>query len=137
MTGFLFLAAGILFLLSIASYRPHDPSWDSAVGNVPATNLIGPAGAFVADIFLQCFGVAAFLFPLLVFALGWKWIRSEALEAPLIKLFGSGILIASLCGAVALLPRWRLFENSIMPGGAAGFLIADWLKASLNLAGRP
>ena len=84
----MFLAAGILFLLSMASYHPHDPSWDSAVGNVPATNLIGPTGAFVADIFLQSFGIAAFLFPLFVFALGWKWIRSEALEAPLIKLFG-------------------------------------------------
>ena len=119
----------------MASYQPHDPSWDSAVGNVPATNLIGPAGALVADIFLQSFGLAAFLFPLLVFALGWKWIRSEALEAPLIKLFGSGILLASACGAAALLPRWRLFDNAIMPGGTAGFLIADSLKRSLNLAG--
>ena len=134
-TGFVFLAAGILFLLSMASYHPHDPSWDSAVGNAAATNLIGPAGAFVADVFLQSFGLAAFLFPLFVFALGWKWIRSEALEAPLIKLFGSGILLGSACGAAALLPRWRMFDNAIMPGGTAGFLIADSLKRSLNVAG--
>ena len=82
MTGFLFLAAGILFLLSMASFHPRDPSWDTAAGVVRTNNLIGPAGAHLADLFLQSFGLAAFLFPLLIFALGWKWIRSEALEAP-------------------------------------------------------
>ena len=98
-------------------------------------NLIGPVGACIADIFLQSFGLAAFLFPLLIFALGWKWIRSEALEAPVIKLLGSAMLVASACGAAALLPEWRVFERTILPGGAAGFLIADSLKHSLNLAG--
>ena len=78
-TGFLFLAAGILFLLSMASFHPRDPSWDTVAGVVRTNNLIGPAGAHIADLFLQSFGLAAFLFPLLTFALGWKWIRSEAL----------------------------------------------------------
>src|SRR5665213_648065 len=113
-TGFLFLAAGILLLLSMASFHPRDPSWDSVAGDVPTSNLIGPAGAHMADIFLQAFGLAAFLLPVLIFALGWKWIRSEALEAPLIKLFGSAMLVASACGAAALLPDWRLFGRTIM-----------------------
>jgi len=134
-TGFLFLAAGILLLLSMASFHPRDPSWDSVAGDVPTSNLIGPAGAHMADIFLQAFGLAAFLLPVLIFALGWKWIRSEALEAPLIKLFGSAMLVASACGAAALLPDWRLFGRTIMPGGAAGFLIADSLRRPLHLAG--
>ena len=98
-------------------------------------NLIGRVGAFASDVFLQAFGVAAFLFPLLVFALGWKWIRSEPLAAPLIKLVGSFALVASACGAAALLPEWRIFGGSIMLGGTAGFLIADSLKHALNPAG--
>jgi S-DNA-T family DNA segregation ATPase FtsK/SpoIIIE len=134
-TGFLFLAAGILFLLSMASFHPRDPSWDTAAGLVRTNNLIGPAGAHIADLFLQSFGLAAFLFPLLIFGLGWKWIRSEALEAPVIKLLGSAVLVASACGAAALLPDWRVFDRTIMLGGAAGFLIADSLKHSFNLAG--
>jgi DNA segregation ATPase FtsK/SpoIIIE, S-DNA-T family len=135
-TGFLFLAAGILFLLSMASFQPRDPSWDTAAGlTARTTNLIGPAGAQIADIFLQSFGLAAFLFPLLIFALGWKWIRSEPVEAPGIKLFGSVLMVSSACGAAALLPDWRLFDHTITLGGAAGFLIADSLKHSLNLAG--
>src|SRR6185312_6447248 len=134
-TGFLFLAAGILFLLSMASFHPQDPSWDTVSGPVRTDNLIGPVGAHVADIFLQFFGLAAFLLPVLIFALGWKWIRSEAVEAPIVKLLGSGTLVASACGAAALLPEWRLFNHSVLPGGATGFLVADSLKRALNPAG--
>jgi S-DNA-T family DNA segregation ATPase FtsK/SpoIIIE len=134
-TGFLFLAAGILFLLSMASFHPGDPSWDTVAGAVRTNNLIGPTGAHVADVFLQSFGIAAFLFPMLVFALGWKWIRSEAVEAPIIKMLGSAALVTSACGAAALLPQWRLFDHTIPLGGAAGFLVADSLKHALNPAG--
>jgi S-DNA-T family DNA segregation ATPase FtsK/SpoIIIE len=134
-TGFLFLAAGILFLLSMASFHPRDPSWDTVAGLVRTSNLIGPVGAHIADVFLQSFGLAAFLLPVLIFALGWKWIRSEAVEAPVIKLLGSAALVASVCGAAALLPEWRLFDNTILLGGAAGLLVADSLTHALNPAG--
>ena len=131
----MFLAAGILFLLSMASFHPRDPSWDTVAGLVRTNNLIGPVGAHIADVFLQAFGLAAFLFPVLIFALGWKWIRSEAVEAPVIKLLGSAAMVASACGAAALLPEWRLFDHTILLGGAAGFLVADSLKHALNPAG--
>ena len=134
-TGFLFLAAGILFLLSMASFHPRDPSWDTVAGLVRTSNLIGPVGAHVADVFLQAFGLAAFLFPLLIFALGWKWIRSEAVEAPIIKLLGSAALVVSACGAAALLPEWRVFDHTILLGGTAGYLVADSLRHALNPAG--
>ena len=133
--GFLFLASGILVLLSFASFHPTDPSWNTATGRVRAENLIGPVGAYLADIFLQSFGLAAFLFPVLIFGLGWKWIRSEEISAPLIRLFGSTLLLLSACGAAALLPEWRLFQNSVLPGGAAGFLVAGFLRQGLNIAG--
>ncbi len=134
-TGFLLLSVGILFLLSMASFHPRDPSLDTVAGPARTNNLIGPTGALIADVFLQALGLAAFLLPALIFALGWKWIRSEAVEAPIIKVLGSVIMVGSLCGAAALLPEWRLFDQTILPGGAAGFLIADTLKRSLNPAG--
>ncbi|HSU55627.1 MAG TPA: DNA translocase FtsK 4TM domain-containing protein, partial [Candidatus Dormibacteraeota bacterium] len=134
-TGFLFLAAGLLLLLSFASFQPADPSWDTVSGRIETRNLIGPVGAHIADLFLQAFGLASFLFPLLAFSLGWKWIRSEAIDAPLVRFLGSGILLASLCGAAALLPDWRLFDHAILPGGVAGYLVADSLRGALNFAG--
>ena len=133
--GFLFLAAGILVLLSFASFHPADPSWNTVSETRAAQNLIGPAGSWFADFFLQAFGLAAFVFPVLMFGLGWKWIRSEVLAAPVIKIFGSATLVASCCGVAALLPDWRIFDRTIMPGGAVGFLAAGALRNSLNLAG--
>lgn len=133
--GFVFLASGILVLLSFASFHPTDSSWNTVTGRAQTDNLIGPVGAYMADVFLQAFGLAAFLFPILIFGLGWKWIRSEEVSAPLIRLFGSTLLVLSACGAAALLPDWRIFEHTILPGGAAGFLVADFLRHGLNLAG--
>ncbi len=134
-TGFLFLAAGVLLLLSLASFHPADPSWNHVGGNLATRNLIGRFGAHLSDLLLQAFGLGAFVFPLLVFALGWKWVRSEATETPAVKLIGSAALVTSACGVAALLPEWRMFEHTILPGGTAGFLLADSLKHSFNLAG--
>ena len=134
-TGLVFLAAGVLFLLSLASFHPGDPSWNHVGGNLTTHNLIGRFGAHLSDLLLQAFGLGAFLIPFLIFALSWKWMRSEATPAPAIKLIGSATLVASACGVAALLTSLRLFENTILPGGTAGFLLADSLKRSLNIAG--
>jgi S-DNA-T family DNA segregation ATPase FtsK/SpoIIIE len=134
-TGFLFLAAGLLFLLSLASFHAQDSSWDTVSAAAKPGNLVGPVGAYASDLFLQSFGLAAFLFPVLIFALGWKWIRSEVVLAPSIKLFGSAALVLSACGAAALLPDWRLFNGTVLLGGTMGYLIADSLKRALNPAG--
>ena len=134
--GFVYLATGILLLLSEASFHPQDPSWDTVAGaGAPTGNLIGPFGAHLADLLLQAFGVSAFLFPLLLFALGWKWIRSEAVTTPAIRVFGCVAMVLSACGAAAMLPDWRIFDHTIALGGAVGFLTADTLKQGLNAAG--
>src|SRR6185437_15024709 len=86
-------------------------------------NLIGPFGAHVSDVLLQAFGFGAYLFPCLIFALGWKWIRSEATEAPVIKLIGSATLVASACG----LPRcFRNGACSITPFCRVGLRVICW-----------
>ena len=133
--GVLFLASGILALLSFASFHPSDSSWNTVTGRETAENLIGPVGAFVADLFLQSFGLAAFLLPVLMFGLGWKWIRSEALEAPWVKVPGAVLMVLSACGLAAMLPDWRMFERTVLPGGAAGFLLAGALRKGFNSAG--
>ncbi len=134
-TGFLLLAAGILLLLSMASFHPQDPSWDTIAGSVRPKNLAGPVGAYLGDILLQSFGLAAFVLPVLLFALGWKWIRSQAVAAPLIKIFGSVVMVLATCGLATYLPDWRLFDRTIMPGGAAGYLLAGAFRKAFNPVG--
>jgi S-DNA-T family DNA segregation ATPase FtsK/SpoIIIE len=134
-TGFLLLAAGILLLLSMASFHPQDPSWDTIAGSVRPRNLVGIVGAYLGDILLQSFGLAAFVLPILIFALGWKWIRSQAITAPVIKIVGSAALVLAACGLATYLPDWRLFDHTIMPSGAVGFLLAGALRKAFNPAG--
>jgi DNA segregation ATPase FtsK/SpoIIIE, S-DNA-T family len=130
--GFLLLSAGLVTLLSLVSYHAQDPSWDTASGARPL-NLIGYPGAYLADVVLQTFGAAALLFPLLAFLLSWKWIRSEALEAGGIKVFGAALLTLSVCTLGSFLPIHIL--STVPIGGALGLALARYLVATLNLAG--
>ena len=134
-TGFLLLAFGLLVLLGLASYHVTDPSWDTAAGPARAQNLTGATGAFAADLLLQGFGAAAFLFPMVAFVLGWGWMRSEDIEAPLIKLVGFVLLFLSACAAAGLAPEFRLFEHTIPLGGATGVVVADLLRGAFNKTG--
>jgi S-DNA-T family DNA segregation ATPase FtsK/SpoIIIE len=131
--GFLFLSAGLVILLSLASYHVQDPSWDTAASARPL-NLIGYPGAYLADIFFQTFGAASLLFPLLVFLLAWRWIRSEEIQAGTVKILGSLVLMLSACAALSFLP-FRLFGGHIRLGGMLGLAMASYLVDSLNLAG--
>jgi DNA segregation ATPase FtsK/SpoIIIE, S-DNA-T family len=131
--GFLLLSAGLVTLLSLVSYHAQDPSWDTASGARPL-NLIGYPGAYLADVFLQTFGVAAMLFPLLAFLLSWKWIRSEALQAGGVKVFGSVLLTLSICTTCSFAP-FHIFAGTVPIGGALGLAAARYLVQSLNVAG--
>jgi DNA segregation ATPase FtsK/SpoIIIE, S-DNA-T family len=133
LTGFLLLLAGLVILLSLVSYHTQDPSFDTASAVHPL-NLVGYPGSYLADLFFQAFGAAAFLFPLLGFLLSWKWIRSEAIESGIIKSLGAALLALSLGAALSFLP-WRLFGGAIRIGGALGAVVSHWLLDGLNIAG--
>ncbi len=113
--GFLILSTGLVLLLSLVSYHVQDPSWDTASGARPL-NLIGFPGAYLADAFLQFFGAVAFLFPLLLFLLSWKWIRSEEVVAPVAKIIGSILLLLSLSATLSFL-RFHIFGGIVPLGG--------------------
>jgi S-DNA-T family DNA segregation ATPase FtsK/SpoIIIE len=131
--GFLLLLAGLALLLSLVSYHTQDPSLNTASSARPL-NLVGYPGSYLADLFFQTFGAAAFLFPLLTFLLSWKWIRSEELEAGGVKIFGSVLLTLALSAVFSFVPL-RLFGGTVGIGGILGLMLATYLIDSLNLAG--
>ncbi len=132
--GLLLLSLGLVVLLSLASYHTQDPSWNTASSARPL-NLIGYPGAWLSDLLLQSFGIAAFLFPFLLFGLAWKWVRSEEVEAGAIKLVGATLLILSLTAAVSFVPRVTLFSGAISLGGLMGLLLSRYLMHNLNPTG--
>src|SRR5947208_5111344 len=61
-------ALALLLLLALVSYRPTDPSLDTAAAG-PVKNWIGAPGAWAADLLLALFGpTAILLLPLLALA---------------------------------------------------------------------
>ena len=130
-----FLFAGLFLTFSLVSYYPQDPSWDSVSGLTKLHNLIGPAGADVSDLCIQFLGLAAFGLPLLLWALAWKWVRSQPIGASFAKVVGALLLIAGLCTALALGPNFRPWGGHLAPSGVIGLMLADYGISRLNLAG--
>jgi S-DNA-T family DNA segregation ATPase FtsK/SpoIIIE len=67
--GGLIAAMGGALALALASWRPSDPSFDASADGA-ATNLLGRAGANIADLFMQSLGVTAWLAAAMLLALG-------------------------------------------------------------------
>jgi DNA segregation ATPase FtsK/SpoIIIE, S-DNA-T family len=130
-----YLALGIAIILSLVSYHPADLSWNTVGISVKPLNLIGKAGAHASDLLLQLGGLGAFTVPVLLFALAWKWLRSEAIEAQIIKIIGASAFVLGACTAFSLGPQWRPFGGAICAGGLVGTLLADYLLSNFNTTG--
>ncbi|HYI96728.1 MAG TPA: DNA translocase FtsK 4TM domain-containing protein [Bryobacteraceae bacterium] len=134
--GLVYLALGIAIVLSLVSYHPTDISWNTVgVKSGKPLNLIGKAGAHTADILLQLGGLGAFTLPVLLFALAWKWLRSEPIGAQMVKLIGSTALALGACTAFSLGPEWRPFGGAIAAGGLIGGILSDLLLTNFNATG--
>jgi len=136
LVGFVGLSLAILLALSLLSYSPHDASFNvsAAPSSGPARNWIGPVGAHMADLFFQVCGFAAFLFPVGMFLVAMRWFRSQLVVAPIAKLVGAGMLVASLSAELALvhMPEVR---GALPAGGLLGTVLANGLRSAFNPLG--
>ncbi len=133
--GILLLLLGLAVSLSLLSYSAADPSWNTATGITHVHNLLGISGALWADFLLQVFGVSVFLLPVHIWALGWKWVRSSAIESPWFRIFGSLALWFCVATACGLMPRHWMIGGAIRPTGLVGMVTSDFLLARFDLAG--
>ncbi len=133
--GVVYLISALVLALSLYSFHPTDPSFNTATAGKQAANLIGTAGSYTSDLLYQLFGFGAWLLPVGFLALGLKWVRSKPIQVPLIKAIGFTILILGACTALALIPGLRPFDGMLPAGGLAGVLMADILTGSLNTTG--
>jgi DNA segregation ATPase FtsK/SpoIIIE, S-DNA-T family len=130
-----FLFAGLFLLVSLASYSPFDPSWNTVTDAARPLNLTGRLGASLSDLLFQGFGLTAFAIPILILMLGWKWIRSSPIDAPWAKIIGAVLMVASTCAAFGFAADWRPIGHTISAGGFFGLLLSEYLVASMNLTG--
>jgi DNA segregation ATPase FtsK/SpoIIIE, S-DNA-T family len=133
-TGILLFALGLLLALCLFFFHPDDPSLNSA-GRSETNNLIGPAGAYVSDLVLQPFGVAAYLLPLLLFAAAWRRFSRQTLRAPLARAAGLFVILLSAAALLALAGLPKLFDGRVEAGGFVGLLVAGGLANVIGSVG--
>ena len=103
--GFLCIVVALLIASALLSYSPKDPSFDVAGSpNAAIQNWIGLIGSYGADAAFQGLGYAAFLLPMALLAVGWKWFRSRAVESQVAALIGYGLLVISIPSLLTMLP---------------------------------
>ncbi len=138
--GLLLGLAGIVVIVALVSYDPHDPSLDTASAGA-VHNLAGPAGALISDLLLQGFGIAGALPPLAMLAWAWRIGARRGLGGVgwrllplLLALPAIGALSALSSGGLASGPLAAAFRwpTAAGPGGMLG----DVLAADLAAAGR-
>lgn len=136
LVGFVGLSLAVLLALSLLSYSPQDASFNasSPASAGPVRNWIGPVGAHTSDLFFQAFGWPAFLFPVGMFLVAMRWFRSHTIEAPVAKLVGAVMLLASASAEMALLRVWEI-RADLAPGGLLGATLAEGLRAAFNPIG--
>jgi len=138
LVGFLLCVSALLLFLALASYSPLDPSFNSAsvlTGTHAARNWIGIVGAVISDLFLQFFGIGAFLLPVFPALLGMRWFRSRKVQSPVAKALGGSWLLVFIPAFLALLPGRMHWMGVIPIEGLLGRVVGDTLIHFLNLAG--
>ena len=140
--GLLVMAAALLLLLALVSYHPIDPSLDTARGLVhgteapiPIHNWIGITGAYLSDFLLQVEGLASFLLPLMLGALGFAWMRSRGVDSTKSKIAGAILLLLFVPAVFGLFPYPIPSLHGLAAHGLIGMFMAKTLVSLLNKPG--
>jgi S-DNA-T family DNA segregation ATPase FtsK/SpoIIIE len=137
LVGFLCIMLAVLMGLSLLTYNPRDAAFNvsAAAGEQnPTRNWIGPVGAYSADLLFQVFGFAAFLLPVAIGMLGYRWCRSRAIDSQVATIAGYVLLLMSL---PSLLSLWHFpaVRDALPAGGMMGTLVSHGLRSGFNVWG--
>jgi S-DNA-T family DNA segregation ATPase FtsK/SpoIIIE len=137
----LLIGLSAILLLALISYDPLDPGWSYVGDRKEAQNLIGPAGAWSADVLYQLFGYLALLFPMLVAYRSWIVFKEQLAHTPWnwpmfsIRTVGFLMIMAAGTGLASLFLH---FSESPLPatsGGILGWEVAKALSAVASKLG--
>ena len=138
--GIILAVAALTLALALVSYNPADPSFDTASSAHP-TNLAGLAGAQMADLLLQGFGVAGVMPVLCLLAWAYRLGTRGYIGRLKTRIVLGGIalplLAAALAMGVAEIPgaavTWPVPSGI---GGAAGHILAGAIAGGGSMLGR-
>jgi len=126
----------LLMALALASYHPSDAALNTASGAYP-DNLVGPPGAWFADIALTLFGPAVALLLPIGPILGMRLWRDLPLGHWLRMVRGAAIGVALMASALAFVSGTSVLALPAGWGGVIGLSVASAVHWGLSFVGQP
>jgi S-DNA-T family DNA segregation ATPase FtsK/SpoIIIE len=95
MLGIGLLGLFIFLLVSLLSYHPFDPSFNTLAGGT-AKNLCGKVGSYISDLLIQVFGMMSYLLPAFTLLFSVFYLKKRQPPHPLVLSSGLALLFLSL-----------------------------------------
>jgi len=138
--GVVMVLIGLYLMAALASYNVNDPSFNTATTAAP-TNWLGAPGAYVADLLMQSFGLAAFIlaFPLVSWGasliLHGTWRATDEQTIRRVLSWGVALLGCGAALSAASTPGgWPL---NVGLGGLSGYAFAHGFTGLFSFFGLP
>ncbi len=131
-----FIAGALFFLISLITFSNEDAGWTHSGSVQTVSNACGVFGAWIADFMLSCFGLVAYLFPVIIFWQGYLVYTQgrQGREKMIIALQWVGSIATIISGA-ALLNLYLLRIGIELPSNTGGILGQETGNALLVVFG--
>ena len=135
------IAVNLFLLLTLLGYDPKDSGWSHLGYQPEVTNMTGPAGAWVADLFISMLGLGAYVVPLLFIypALRFMFLSQhkiiDAVPYFILRCSGSLLALTALSALSAIHISNTGLDYPFTAGGILGEGIAEWAVRWLSITG--
>ena len=132
----IFFGFGLFLGLSLLSYLPTDPSFNSIGQGWKTANYCGLIGSFTADAIFQVFGLMSWVIVAAFFHAAWTSFRGTKVNFKDIRHFVAVVIVACLAALASVYwPSTKLYGGQIFPGGLIGLGFSTALMKALNSVG--
>ena len=136
--GAVILGLLVFVSLSLYSYNPQDPSFNSVGLSLKVSNLCGFVGASLADLLYQFFGFSAWLIVLGGFGLVYS-LLIHPFKEKILNFSSASLFLLGLLSLVSLFElhfsNIHFFNQEVSLGGAFGEITVSLLKPMLHTVG--
>jgi S-DNA-T family DNA segregation ATPase FtsK/SpoIIIE len=134
-----FGSLALILWVALFTYDPADPGFTQASSTGEVNNAIGQVGALIADLLFNFFGRPAYLFPIMVFFLGWMIFREQKTQQALtradyaLRVSGFVATLVSSCALASLHFSQIGFRETA--GGIIGQVVGGGMESLMKLLG--
>jgi len=101
--GVVLVAVGLMVLASLIRFDRLDLVFYTSAPNLPAKNLLGVFGAYLAGLIVLLFGnISSFCIPFLVIMLGIKYFRQDKPYLSVARILGMFVLLVSISSLIGM-----------------------------------